>query len=271
MSQKSVEEIIKPNLPASKAIELFKRQIAKIDGLLQKTHDDPEVKEFRNFNINLIIKTFGKPSENLNGYYNAEHPGAMYVGMSDQEWEEICRRGLLHIKKLFEGFIDQLEVFGGTENTQHTDQNIQLLSKKIFIVHGHDSQAKSDLAQILKRLEFEPIILHEKANEGMTLIEKLEKHSDVGYAFILLTPDDLGNVNGKKDEFLPRARQNVVFEFGLFVGKLGRKRVCCLYTGNVERPSDIDGLVYISFNSSINEVQLDIVKELRAAGYKVSI
>ena len=105
----------------------------------------------------------------------------------------------------------------------------------------------------------------------MTVIEKLEKHSDVGFAFILLTPDDKGCKGGQENNLLPRARQNVVFEFGLFVGKLGRNRVCCLYTGNVELPSDLHGLVYLPFNNSVNEIQLDIVKELRAAGYEVNI
>ncbi|HLG29869.1 MAG TPA: TIR domain-containing protein, partial [Candidatus Brocadiales bacterium] len=75
----------------------------------------------------------------------------------------------------------------------------------------------------------------------------------------------------QKNNLLPRARQNVVFEFGLFVGKLTRNRVCCLYTGNVERPTDLEGLVYLQFKDSVNEIQLDIVKELRAAGYDVKI
>ena len=148
------------------------------------------------------------------------------------------------------------------------------ISKKIFIVHGHDSQAKSELAVTLSSLGLKPIILHEQPSEGMTLIEKLEKYSDVGYAFIILTPDDLGtkkDVKNIKDSLKPRARQNVVFEFGLFVGKLGRNRVCCLYKGNVKLPSDLDGLVYIPFNLSINEKQIDIIRELKAAGYKVKV
>ena len=74
-----------------------------------------------------------------------------------------------------------------------------------------------------------------------------------------------------KTNLKPRARQNVVFEFGLFVGKLGRNKVCCLYKGNVKLPSDLDGLVYIPFNLSINEKQIDIIRELKAAGYKVKV
>lgn len=271
MAKKPNAEIIKPDLPSARAIELFKRQISKISGLKTKASKDPESREFRNFNINLITRTFGDPSENLSSYYSAEHPCSMYVGMSDEEWEQMHQEGLMHIKTLFQGFIDQLEVFADSGELQELKREINNLSKNIFVVHGHDSQAKSDLALILTRLGFNPIVLHEQPNEGMTLIEKLEKYSDVGYAFILLTPDDVGNKKDNKGSMLPRARQNVVFEFGLFVGKLKRNRVCCLLTGDVEKPSDLEGLVYLPFNLSVHEIQLDIVKELRAAGYNVKI
>lgn len=161
-----------------------------------------------------------------------------------------------------------LERFRTGIEVQEVTRTRDLSSKKVFIVHGHNEQYKSELARFLEKIGFEPIILHEQPSKGMTLIEKLEEYSDVGYAFILLTPDDVG---GQKGKLLPRARQNVVFEFGMFVGKLGRDRVCCLYTGNVELPSDLEGLVYVQLKGSVNEVKLDIVKELRAAGYAVNI
>ncbi|MFA5340098.1 MAG: nucleotide-binding protein [Candidatus Omnitrophota bacterium] len=148
-------------------------------------------------------------------------------------------------------------------------------SNQIFIVHGHNEQAKKELALILHNLGFEPIILHEQANQGMTLIEKLEKHSNVGFAFILLTPDDTVIGSGPSvNEIVQeegRARQNVVFEFGLFIGKLGRNRACCLYTGDVKLPSDLEGLVYIRFENTVEEVELKIMRELKAAGYRVKL
>ncbi|MGB8035837.1 MAG: nucleotide-binding protein, partial [Nitrososphaeraceae archaeon] len=100
--------------------------------------------------------------------------------------------------------------------------------KKVFIVHGHDDGSKNELASFLYRLGLTPIILHEQANEGRTVVEKFESYaSDVGYAFILLTPDDVGGKD--KAELKPRARQNVILELGYFMGKLGRDRVCGLY------------------------------------------
>ncbi len=113
--------------------------------------------------------------------------------------------------------------------------------KKIFIVHGHDEEAKYSLARFLEKLGIEVIILHEQPNGGRTIIEKFEDYSDVSYAVVLLTPNDLGG--GKNDlDFLPRARQNVIFELGFFIGALGRERVCALHKGEVEIPSIFRGI-----------------------------
>src|ERR1035438_6975181 len=66
------------------------------------------------------------------------------------------------------------------------------LTKKVFVVHGHDDEAKEKVARFLERLKLEPIILHEQPNEGRTVIEKFEVFADVGFAVVLLTPDDVG-------------------------------------------------------------------------------
>lgn len=148
-------------------------------------------------------------------------------------------------------------------------------TNKVFVVHGRDEVAKTNLEVFLHENKLEPIVLHRQADEGMTIIEKFEKHSDVGYAFILLTPDEIAYLaveEGKPDaerqkEY--RARPNVIFEFGYFVGRLGRARVCCLYTGDVAIPSDLSGMVYKRYERSIEEVAYPILKDLRASGYNV--
>jgi len=138
---------------------------------------------------------------------------------------------------------------------------------KIFIVHGHDEQSKSILDEMLKEMGFETIILHQKANEGKTIIEKLEKYADeVAYAFILLTPDDFGGAS--KAELNSRARQNVILELGYFFGKLGRENVCCLYKSDVELPSDMHGILYLPFSKSPEECHRQILKELKNVGYE---
>jgi predicted nucleotide-binding protein len=184
---------------------------------------------------------------------------------------------------------------------------IEILSKKVSIVHGTDHTSLEELKTLLIDAGLIPIILHEQPSRGMTLIEKLEKYSDVGFAFIILTPDDLGlsktelakifspamekqkpTVDEIKeflvsadrkdlvyllieefDRLKDRARQNVVLEFGYFIGKLGRDRVCCLYKGSIELPSDMHGICWVHFDNSINEIKETILKELEASGYEL--
>jgi predicted nucleotide-binding protein len=135
------------------------------------------------------------------------------------------------------------------------------LSRKVFVVHGHDQAAREKIARFLERLEFEPIILHEQASRGRTVIEKVEAHSDVGFAVVLLTPDDEGCEKGGTPR--PRARQNVVLELGYFLGRLGRTHVCAMKRGELEIPSDFEGVVYVPFDSSDGWKQA-LGKELQA-------
>lgn len=118
-------------------------------------------------------------------------------------------------------------------------------NKKIFIVHGHDDKLKYEMSNWLRSLDLDPIILHLTANMGIkTIIDKIKENSDVGCAIVLMTADDLGKA--KEEESLkPRARQNVVFEAGYFLGKLGEEHVILLYDHGLEAPGDLSGCVYI--------------------------
>lgn len=140
-------------------------------------------------------------------------------------------------------------------------------SDNIFIVHGHDGEARETVARFIERLGFKPIILHEQANRGRTIIEKVEANSDVGFAIVLLTPDDEGRVTGSSD-FEPRARQNVLLELGYFIGRLGRENVCALKRGQVEIPSDFAGVVWEAMGPDGGWKQA-LGRELVAAGYTV--
>jgi len=123
-------------------------------------------------------------------------------------------------------------------------------SNDVFVVHGHDELVKQTVARFLEKLDLKTILLHEQATQGKTIIEKFESFSGVRFAVILLTPDDVGTTKaafaeGKRPN--DRARQNVIFEHGFFVGKLGRGCVCALVKGDVEVPSDLDGVLYLNF------------------------
>lgn len=172
--------------------------------------------------------------------------------------------------------IVQDDVFGESKR-QKSVSSSGALSNRVFVVHGHDQGAKTDLETFLTGIGLEPVVLHRQPDQGRTLIEKFEHHSDVGFAFILLTPDDVAYKASedtlpdasRKKEF--RSRPNVIFEFGYFVGRLGRGRVCCLIKGDVAKPSDIDGLVYKPFSESIEAIGFSIIKELKSAGYTIKI
>ena len=138
--------------------------------------------------------------------------------------------------------------------------------RKVFVVHGHDEGARESIARFLEKIGFEAIILHEQASQGRTVIEKVEAHGNVGFAVVLLTPDDEGCAKGGTP--MPRARQNVLIELGYFIGRLGRKHVCALKRGEIEIPSDFGGVVYETFDASGGWKQA-LGKELKAAGYEI--
>lgn len=139
-------------------------------------------------------------------------------------------------------------------------------SRKIFIVHGHDEGARETVARFLERIGLEAVILHEQANQGRTIIEKVVANSDVGFAIVLLTPDDEGCIKGGTPE--PRARQNVLLELGYFIGRLGRDKVCALKRGTLEIPSDFAGVVWETMDSNGGWKQA-LARELEAAGHSI--
>jgi predicted nucleotide-binding protein len=138
---------------------------------------------------------------------------------------------------------------------------------EIFIIHGHDNAAKTEVARLVERAGLKAIILHELPNQGRTIAEKLEHHgSAAGFAIAILTPDDVGGPDS--GHLQPRARQNVVGELFWFAGKLGRARVCALMKGRVEIPSDFAGVVYTDMDDR-GAWKSELLKELVAAGYSV--
>lgn len=141
---------------------------------------------------------------------------------------------------------------------------------KVFIVHGRDMLLRTQVENVLRALGLEPIILQEQANIGKTIIEKIEECTDVGFGIVLYTPCDEGRLKSEDGELKPRARQNVVLEHGYLMAKLGRERVCCLVSDDVEFPSDIQGVGYIPAND-IDQWKYKIAKELKGAGFDIDI
>ena len=141
---------------------------------------------------------------------------------------------------------------------------------KVFIVHGHDNAAKESVARFVEKIGLEAIILHEQASSGNTIIEKIEANSNVGFAIVLYTPCDEGRPKGEENQLKPRARQNVIFEHGYLIGKIGRKNVSALVKGDVETPNDISGVVYIKMDEA-DSWKYAVGKEMKACGYDVDL
>ncbi|MBN1468279.1 MAG: nucleotide-binding protein [Fusobacteriaceae bacterium] len=143
-----------------------------------------------------------------------------------------------------------------------------LKKNKVFIVHGQDNETKNIVARFVEKLGLEAIILHEQASKGKTIIEKIEAYTDVGFGIVLYTPCDFGKSKHDK-ELKPRTRQNVIFEHGYLIGKIGRSNVCALLTDDsLEKPNDISGVVYISMN---NLWRLELANEMKHAGYEIDL
>ncbi|HEY9082657.1 MAG TPA: nucleotide-binding protein [Vicingaceae bacterium] len=178
----------------------------------------------------------------------------------------------------FDELIDK-SIIKKTDRVQQESESTTKSSQfnKVFIVHGHDHNLKAELEVFLLKLNLQPIVLHREVDQGQTIIEKFESNSDVAYVFILLTPDEVAYTvdQHEKDDNVRdkeyRARPNVIFEFGYFTGKLGRKKVCALHKGNVTLPSDLSGVVYKKVNDSIEDIGFALIKELKSAGLKITI
>jgi predicted nucleotide-binding protein len=158
----------------------------------------------------------------------------------------------------------------------------------IFIVHGREIEQALLLQKYLReKSNVKAVLFDDLSEKSRTVIEQLEYIRDhVCYAFVIVTPDDVGclseeidiiekSIGGHKtvnnetlskifEMLKKRARQNVVFELGLFIGALGRENVCCLLRKGVEeKPSDIDGILYKPFEKSVTEIFHEINEEIK--------
>ncbi|WP_277085864.1 nucleotide-binding protein [Porphyromonas catoniae] len=186
------------------------------------------------------------------------------VSDEDKYTTDITRRILKECQSLLKGTTSKSEA--PTVNKPKTPMD----KSKVFIVHGHDNAAKEAVARFVEKIGLEAIILHEQASSGNTIIEKIEANSNVGFAIVLYTPCDLGASKEEKDQLKPRARQNVIFEHGYLIGKIGRKNVCHLFKRGVETPSDIEGLVYAPMDAG-DSWKYTVAKEMKACGYDVDL
>ena len=248
--------------------KLFQKEINTPDEL-DKLQSD--YRFWNDYNSEYLQQTFDIPKNEYARNYS--QAGFSFIG----QLGEVQGNPVKTKKNLIAYKLDNLKSLAVKSNLlKSSEKNVSVKAEKVtklnmsqvFIVHGHDDLAKSETARFIQKLGFEPIILHEQASSGQTIIEKIESYSNVGFGIVLYTPCDLGSKKGEELNLKSRARQNVVFEHGYLIGKIGRKNVCALVKDKIEIPNDISGVVYIPME---NDWKLHLAKELRNSGYKVNM
>ena len=277
----------------AKAIERLQKALDAIPELkqLRDLRDyPPEFRKWRRDTEVAITNTFGERSRHSRDFTNIRYtPWATRTMNPNSEYQTAYAKGFEAAAAVLKSMIEEIKEYWEDEELtaasvlkalkepqeeEHqtspspaAQENERTNTKEVFVIHGRDNEAKETVARFLTRLDLTPVILHEQPNQGRTIIEKFEQHAQVGFAVALLTPDDVGALRDKSNDLKPRARQNVVFELGYFLGRLGRERVCALTKGDVETPSDYDGVVYISLDDG--GWKMDLIRELKNAGFDV--
>ena len=231
-----------------------------------------ERSKWSKFNTELLSRLFDNSS--MADEYNRFYGGAFSINPSFDQIVYEFRKDLGDSITRLEAIRDRLdlipEIAGNTASVASFSVTTATLGQDVFVVHGHDEAAKETVSRFIEKLELKVIILHEQPNAGRTIIEKFEAYSNVGFAVVLLMPDDIGASRDKTIEGKPRARQNVILELGYFIAKLGRQRVCALYKDEVELPSDIYGVLYIPMDTA-GAWRLSLAKEMKHAGYPIDM
>jgi len=240
-------------------ITRLRRRLAEIEEFKPEamtSRQDPKIDSLEAAIAASLADTFGEGTQGYRRYAQAKSIDTAGINMNGTPHHEVIR-GLIHGKERATALLgeairyldEKLEELQHEQGTaSHAAVAPRSLSIEMFIVHGHDEIAKNQVARVIERAGLKPIILHEQANAGKTIIEKFEKHgSAVGFAVVIATPDDVGAASvdpPAEPDLQPRARQNVIGEMFWFAGRLGRDKVCALVKGAIEMPSDFAGVVY---------------------------
>lgn len=257
----------------ARAKNLLQRHMDSIQALHQSSVDSQEFTKWRRDTRVAIENIFGQNSNNDKDFNNIKYtPLAVFLS---EEVSSIYRNayinGLEQAEAILQSMIGEIEEYwpddDQAQNPAPTTQiQKQTSTNQVFIIHGRDIGTRELIARFLESLGLEPVILQEQPDRSRTLIEKFEDYAQVDFAIALFTPDDFGGLEG--DDPQSRARQNVVFEFGYFIGKYGRERVQPLVKGNIEIPSDYSGVVNIPIDDS-GGWKVPLARELKSAGFDV--
>ena len=263
-----------PNLvvPREEAAEKIQTQIEKgqqqvnrqFRTLDELDEADAQFDNWSTFNEELLKRLFDNTA--IAEQYTEFYGGSYNMMATFEERVGYYRRDVNKRIDRLKGILEQLDIIPepladslDSSSPKSTLEN----NNAVFIVHGQDKGVKYEVARFVDKLGLEAIILDEKPGIGRTIIEKFEDYaSKVGFAIVLLTPDDVGAPKDRQHDLKPRARQNVIFEIGYFFKGLGRGRVCAMSTEDVEIPSDLNGVSYVRLDSN-GGWKLELIREMK--------
>ena len=244
------------------ALRCLRRASEKASGLPGLGHGNSEFQKWKTATIQDLKRIFGSQSD-----YPVDFDRSLTIYPHEDSGTNVDRA-----ETLLHSWTQQVEEdwpkTARAPDGANADEDMVHESNRVFVIHGHDAAAREAVARCPENLGLQPIILHEQANKGRAIIQKFEDHADVAFAVVLLTADDVGKLKDEKSVLNPRARQNVILELDFFLGKLGRERVCPLVKGDVETPSDYDGVVYTELDDA-GAWKMKLVQELKAVGFDV--
>ena len=260
----------------SKAIERLSALRDAVERLRSADAKSPEFLKWHNDVVGALKNVFPAEPDVMSSWSRIQFEPSIAV-QGHAESREMAHKayqgGLDEALALIASLIDQIEDYWDDDagSTQHgiVDEKVLAIdSKQVFVVHGRDPGTLAEVEQVLSQLGLKPVVLQDLHNKGRTIIEKFEDHARVEFAVVVCTPDDAGKLADGGTQSQPRARQNVIFELGYFLGKLGRERVCTLIKGVVEVPSDYYGVVYVEMDDK-RAWRFELTRELKGAGYDV--
>jgi hypothetical protein len=262
-----------PEISPNDAIRLISQQVERAELLLKSPPVTSDaLSSWELLTKNFLNKAFGQNSPNVSSVVDIGKYGSFPMNAGEEWWAPHRAKSLQSKISRLRGLIELLQTEivlqgGGSIEEEHQVP----MSRRVFLVHGHNEGLLHEVARYLEKLQLQPVILREQPSSGRTIIEKFVDYADVGYAVVLLTPDDRGGVaNAPLEGQHLRARQNVILELGYFIGKLSRSRVTALHFGNVEIPSDYSGVAFVAVDDH-GAWRLELAREIRASGLLIDM
>ena len=260
----------------SKAIERLSALRDAVERLRSADAKSPEFLKWHNDVVGALKNVFPAEPDVMSSWSRIQFEPSMAVqdpAESRQMAHKAYQHGLNKALALIASQIDQVSAFWPEDEVSTRRETVgegagPVDSKQVFVVHGRDHGTLAEGKQVLSQLGLEPVVLQDQPNQGRTIIEKFEDYAHVGFAVVVCTPDDEGKPVAEDTAPRPRVRQNVLLEWGYFLGELGRDRVCALIKGEVEVPSDYSGVLYVDMDAA-GAWKLRLASELNHAQYDI--